>query len=68
MSLKIVPFLNVNNEERFQVIAHTGTVFLCANGYGFKSKDSAYRGILAFAIQQKKKKTKHKLNNKSTIK
>lgn len=54
--LSIVPFINTKGEERFQVLGSQGNTFLTANGHGYLSKQSAYRGIVYFCIQKKKYK------------
>jgi hypothetical protein len=53
MALTIVPFTNKNGEERFKIVGSQGKTFLDAFGYGYYSKESAFRRIIMFA--QKKK-------------
>lgn len=49
--LTIVP---IEGTDRFQVLGSKGNTFLNARGHGYKSKDSAYRGLLVFNHQCKR--------------
>lgn len=55
--LTIVPFINTKGEERFQILSSKGNTFLNANGHGYLSKASAYRGLVFFCIHKKQNKS-----------
>lgn len=56
MALTIQPFVNKHYQQRFRVVIHLGNTFLDANGHGYFTKQSAYRGMVFFFQQQKQKK------------
>lgn len=56
--LTIVP---MEGTDRFQVLGSKGNTFLNARGYGYKSKQSAYRGLVFFIHQCNSKKNEKKI-------